>query len=46
MSEEDSEDAERTTTSERCPICKDKECKMHLLARFDASGDEGALELG
>jgi hypothetical protein len=33
-------------TSECCPICKDKECKIHLLARFDASGDEGELGVG
>jgi hypothetical protein len=26
---------------EHCPICQDKECQRHLLARFDASGDEG-----
>jgi hypothetical protein len=30
---------------ERCPICKDKECQRHLLARFDDSGD-GALGVG
>jgi hypothetical protein len=33
-------------TSECCPICKDKECKIHLLARFDASADEGELGVG
>ena len=31
---------------ERCPICKGKECEIHLLARFDASGDEGAMGVG
>jgi hypothetical protein len=25
--------------SEHCPICKDKECQLHLLARFDVQGD-------
>lgn len=35
--------SEDDPTSERCPICKDKECKVHLLARFDESGDEGEL---
>src|ERR1039458_6842095 len=39
MSEDDS-------TSERCPICKDKECKIHLLGRFDESGDEGVFGIG
>jgi len=24
-------------TAECCPICKDKQCKIHLLACFDAS---------
>jgi hypothetical protein len=38
--------SENNPISERCPICKDKECKVHLLARFDASGDEGALGVG
>ncbi len=33
-------------TSEHCPICKDKECKIHLLARFDESGDEGKFGVG
>jgi hypothetical protein len=33
-------------TSEDCPICKDKECKIHLLARFDESGDEGKFGVG
>jgi hypothetical protein len=32
---------EDDSTSERCPICDKKECQKHLLARFDASGDEG-----
>jgi hypothetical protein len=34
-------------TSERCPICKDEECKDHLLARFDArQGMRMPSELG
>jgi hypothetical protein len=33
-------------TAECCPICKDKECKVHLLGRFDESGDEGELGVG
>jgi hypothetical protein len=38
--------AEDDPNSERCPICKDKECQRHLLARFDASGDEGEFGVG
>jgi len=38
--------SEDDPSSERCPICKDKECQRHLLARFDASGDEGELGVG
>lgn len=37
--------SEDASTSE-CPICKDKECQHHLLARFDESGDEGAFGIG
>jgi hypothetical protein len=33
-------------SEQRCPICKDKECKDHLLARFGASGDEGLFGIG
>src|SRR5262249_32048917 len=29
-----------------CPICEDKKCQRHLLARFDASGDEGEFGVG
>jgi hypothetical protein len=29
---------EDDSTSGCCPICGDKECQRHLLARFDASG--------
>ena len=32
-------------TSERCPICNDRECKPNLLACFDKSG-EGELGVG
>jgi hypothetical protein len=39
-------ESEDDLTSECCPICKDKECKKHLLACFDASGDQGALGVG
>ena len=28
---------------EHCPICQDKECQRHLLARFDELGDQGAF---
>ena len=38
--------SEDDPSSERCPICEDKECQRHLLARFDASGDEGELGVG
>ena len=38
--------SEDDPTSERCPICKDQECKVHLLACFDTSGDEGELGVG
>jgi hypothetical protein len=38
--------SEDDPSSERCPICKDKACRRHLLARFDASGDEGELGVG
>jgi hypothetical protein len=31
---------------ERCPICQDKECRRHLLACFDKSGDEGEFGVG
>ena len=31
---------------ERCPICQDKECQRHLLARFDTSEDEGEFGVG
>jgi hypothetical protein len=37
---------EDDTASERCPICDKKECQKHLLARFDASGDEGQYGIG
>ena len=37
---------ENGPASERCPICKDEECNVHLLARFDAFGDEDALGVG
>jgi hypothetical protein len=39
MSEDDS-------SSERCPICQEKECRHHLLACFDKSGDEGKFAVG
>ena len=39
-----SEDEDEDDTS--CPICKEKECKKHLLARFDASGDSGLFGIG
>lgn len=32
-------------TPERCPICKDKQCKVHLLGCFDELG-EGELGVG
>jgi hypothetical protein len=32
-------------TPECCPICKDKQCKIHLLGCFDESGD-GELGVG
>jgi hypothetical protein len=38
--------SEDDPSSERCPICKDKECQRHLLASFDASGDEGEFGVG
>jgi hypothetical protein len=38
--------SEDDPSSERCPICEDKECQHHLLARFDASGDEGEFGVG
>jgi hypothetical protein len=38
--------SEDDPNSERCPVCKHKECQDHLLARFDASGDEGELGVG
>jgi hypothetical protein len=38
--------SEDDPTAECCPICKDKECKVHLLGRFDESGDEGELGVG
>jgi hypothetical protein len=31
---------------ERCPICQDKECQRHLLARFDELADQGAFGVG
>jgi hypothetical protein len=34
------------TASVRCPMCEKKECQKHLLARFDASGDEGEYGVG
>jgi len=34
-----------SSTAERCPICKGKECRDHLLAGFDESGD-GELGVG
>jgi hypothetical protein len=37
---------EDVSSSERCPICDKKECQKHLLARFDASGDEGEYGIG
>jgi len=37
---------EDDSSSERCPICERKECQKHLLARFDASGDEGEYGVG
>jgi hypothetical protein len=37
---------EDDTASERCPICDKKECQKHLLARIDASGDEGQYGIG
>jgi hypothetical protein len=43
MSEDDSKD---DPTSDCCPFCKDEECKIHLLARFDKSGDEGDFGVG
>ena len=39
-------DDEDDATLERCPLCKNQECKTHLLACFDASGDEGAFGIG
>ena len=33
-------------TPECCPICQDKQCKVHLLGCFDASEDEGELGVG
>jgi hypothetical protein len=38
--------SEDDPSSERCPICEDKECQRHLLACFDASGDEGEFGVG
>ena len=38
--------SEDDPSSERCPVCTDKECQRHLLARFDASGDEGEYGVG
>jgi len=38
--------SEEDRTSRRCPICKDRGCKVHLLARFDASGSEGVFGIG
>jgi hypothetical protein len=38
--------SEDDPTSVRFPICKYKECKVHLLVRFDASGDDGELGVG
>src|SRR5262249_9848854 len=38
--------SEDDPSSERCPICEEKECQRHLLARFDASGDEGEFGVG
>ena len=32
--------------TERCPLCKTKECRTHLLARFDEFGDEGEFGVG
>jgi hypothetical protein len=32
--------------TERCPLCKNRECKTHLLACFDESGDEGEFGVG
>jgi hypothetical protein len=38
--------SEDDPTPERCPICKDEKCKIHLLGCFDASGDEGVFGIG
>ena len=43
---EDDEDDEDTPRSAGCPFCEEKECKVHLIACFDASGDEGKLGVG
>jgi hypothetical protein len=38
--------SEDDPTLECCPICKGKECEKHLLARLDASGDQGEFGVG
>ena len=43
---EDDEDGEDNPRSEGCPFCEKKECEIHLLACFDASGDQGKLGVG
>jgi hypothetical protein len=32
--------------TERCPLCKDRECRRHLFACFDESGDDGEFGVG
>jgi hypothetical protein len=39
-------DDEDDFTSERCPLCKKKKCRTHLLACFDESGDDGEFGVG
>jgi hypothetical protein len=38
--------SEDDPNSERFPFCKYKGCKVHLLVRIDASGDDGELGVG
>jgi hypothetical protein len=38
--------SEDEPSADRCPICKGKNCRKHLLARFDTSGDDGAFGIG
>jgi hypothetical protein len=38
--------SEDDPNSERCPVRKHKECQDHLLARLDASREEGELGVG